>query len=142
VILPSVAGDLRARHNSLKTAVIVFFALAIPGLLLSYWFYGLIVGVLFGARYVSLSGLLPLATLLMVAVAFVQVMSSYFLALRHKALFWIMPSAAVVAIALCIIFHSSVPAVLVDMLIGTAVAIFGLVTLYAKDHLNRHTSLQ
>jgi O-antigen/teichoic acid export membrane protein len=139
VILPSVARDISARHHSLKTAMIVFFALAIPGVLLSYWFYGLIVSVLFGARYVPFSNLLPLAIVLMVAVAFVQVLSSYFLALRRAALFSIMPSAVVVAIGLCVIFHASVPAILIDMLIGTTVAIFGLIILYAKEYLNRYT---
>ena len=139
VILPSVAADLSARHQSLKTAIIVFFGLAIPGLLLSYWFYGSIVTVLFGVRYAPLSGLLPLATLLMVAVAFVQIFSSYFLALRRTALLWIMPSAVLVAIVLCFLFHASVSAILVDMLIGTAFAIVGLLILYEKEYLNRHT---
>jgi O-antigen/teichoic acid export membrane protein len=138
VLLPSVAGDLSARHNSLKTAVSVFFGLAISGLLLSYYFYGSIVSVLFGARYAPLSGLLPLATLLMVAVAFAQVVSSYFLALRRMALLWIMPIGAIVAVALCFVFHASVPAILGDMLVGTATAILGLLILYAKEHFNSH----
>ena len=140
MLLPSVASDLSARHNSFKTAVIVFFWLAIPGLLLSYWFYGSITIALFGARYVSLSDLLPLATLLMVAVAFAQVFSSYFLALRYAALLWIMPSAVLVAIVLSVFSHASISAILVDMLIGTAVAIIGLLILYEKEHFNRHTS--
>jgi len=140
VLLPSVAADLSTRRNSLKTAIIVFFALAVPGLLLSYGFYGSIVSVLFGARYMSLSGLLPLATLLMVSVAFVQVLSSYFLALRRTTLLWIMPSAVLVTVVLCLVSHASVSAILIDMLIGTAVAVAGLLILYAKEHLNRHTS--
>jgi len=139
VLLPSVAGDLSARHSSLKTAIIVFFALALPGLLLSYYFYGSIVSVLFGARYMPLAGLLPLATLLMVAVAFAQVFSSYFLALRRTALLWVMPSAVLVTVVLSVVSHASITTILVDMLIGTAVAIVGLLILYEKEYLNRHT---
>lgn len=139
VILPSVANGADTRRDSLKTAAIIFSALAIPGLLLSYLLHGQIVTVLFGAPYAPLSGLLPLATLLMVAVAFAQVFAAYFLALRRVALLWVAPVAVLVGVALSGLFHQSISAVLLDLLAGAAVAIFGLLILYAKEHLNRHT---
>lgn len=142
VILPSVAGDAAGRGRPLRNALLIYLALAVPGLLISYCFYGFIVTALFGARYAALAGLLPLVTLLMCLVALAQILSTYFIAMRRWALLIAMPCSAIVAALLAYAFHQSPAELVWSMIGGTAVGLAWLFILYAQDHLDRHPYIQ
>ncbi len=134
VLLPSVAGDSDTRHSAIKTALLVYLALALPMLIIFWLFHGLIITVLFGARYLPLSYVLPITATSATLVALATILNSYFLALRRIELVYILPSGVLLLVILNVLHHASVLAVVFNFLITSTLMVISLGFLYLKEY--------
>ena len=134
VLLPSVVADADKRQQALKTALLVYVALAIPTLVIFWFFHALIITVLFGARFLPLSYVLPITATSATLVALATILNSYFLALRRIELAVILPSGVLLLVILNVVHHASVTAIVFNFLTTAILVVLALGFLYLKEY--------
>ena len=135
VLLPSVAGEVDTRHHTLRTALLVYAALAIPMVAIFAVFHQLIITILFGARFAPLSYVLPITATTSALVALATLFNSYFLAMRRAELAAILPAGVLLLTVLNVLRHDSIETVVSNFLITATLVVASLAGLYLKDHL-------
>lgn len=142
VLLPSVSAASAKRGPIVRTTALITTAIAVPGVLTTYFFHSTVTALLFGEKYVEMSNVLPHATLAMVAVAIVYIGSVYALALRAKVVGYAASAGGILALALSYVSHSSVIDITHNFLYGAILAGAILLLQYVKENFYNNSDIQ
>jgi O-antigen/teichoic acid export membrane protein len=121
VLMPSVRLHNSPEQNQklLKKSLLLFAVLTIPTLLLFVGFPKLVVGLLMGSSYESMSHLLPSLGLAITVIAALNLFVSYYLALRRYGIAIVMVVGGLATYGLMFWHHSSPGAVVESLLYGS-----------------------
>lgn len=131
VLMPMVKlknSDHQNRQLLLKSFVL-FGGLSLPALLVFSGFPKLILGVLMGHAYIAMSGLLPRLSLAIFIISILNLLASYYLALRRYGVAVVAMFGAMLTYGLMLANHNTVAEVVNGLLIGS-VAMLGLLILW------------
>ncbi len=136
VMFSSVKMKQTFKENSSALLKSLGISLAVGGLgILVFYFYShTVVTLMLGATYASFAHYLPKVGAFMLLVAIVNIFIYYFMALRRFSLIYI--SVAGMAFLGYILFmgHSSIDAILNNLILALVVIIIPLICIYAKDY--------
>lgn len=141
VLLSSVKMKQTFKENSLnlKKSFIISLLVGGAGLFTFYLFNDIIIRLMIGAKYASFAYLLPKVGLVMLLTSIANIFIYYFLALRRFSVI-IISLVGVVFMGLILLRgHSSVNAILNNLLISLIIIIISLTVIYGKDYFN-HSS--
>ncbi|HSW99009.1 MAG TPA: oligosaccharide flippase family protein [Candidatus Saccharimonadales bacterium] len=132
VLMPSVRLHHTAEHNRklLYKSLLLFAALSVPTLLFFVGFPKFVVGVLMGASYESMAGLLPKLGLAICVVAALNLFVSYYLALRRYGIAVVVVAGGLTTYGLMAGHHNN-PGAVVSSLLAGSLAMVGLLAAWA-----------
>lgn len=125
VLISSVRMHGAPQHNTalLKRSALMLFALGLPALLILAAAPGFVVGTLMGSSYGHMADLLPRLSTAIFIISVLNLLASYYLALRQYGIA-VVSALGVLLTYLLIIWHHSTPAVIVDgMLQGSVLTL-------------------
>lgn len=132
VLMPSV--KLRQSHRENRQlflkSVILFGALSTPVLLLFVLFPDFVVRALMGGSYLGMADLLPRLSVAIFIISLLNLIVSYYLALRRSGVAAVAMLGALITYVLMLSNHDSVAGVINGLLVGSA-AMLGLLVLWA-----------
>jgi O-antigen/teichoic acid export membrane protein len=131
VLMPMVKIKNTDRENRqlLIKSFILFGGLSIPTLLLFSGFPKLIIGILMGHSYLAMAGLLPRLSLAIFVISILNLLASYYLALRRYGVAVVALLGALLTYGLMLANHNSVAGVVNGLLVGSA-AMLGLLVVW------------
>jgi len=91
----------------------------VPALLIFVLLPGAIVRILMGGQYAEFASLLPLLSVAIFIVAFVNLVVSYYMALRHYAIALVVIAGAAITYILMYFHHATLREVIVSLLLGS-----------------------
>lgn len=132
VLMPSVKlGNTSYENRSLlRKSLLLFAVLSLPTLLLFVSFPTQLVALLMGQSYRAMADLLPQLSIAIFAISILNLLVSYYLALRRYGIAAVVTLGALVTYTLMIANHHSVGAVVTSLLIGSTVML-GILLLWA-----------
>lgn len=144
VLLSSIKLKQTFSENALalKKAFFISFVVGGVGIFTFYTFYGMIVKLMIGGKYVSFAHFLPQAGLVMLLTAIVNIFIFYFLALRRFFLVGVSIIGIILMGFIALQNHLTITAILNNLLIVLSVIIVFLATIYAKDYFNHRSGIQ
>ncbi|HUS26339.1 MAG TPA: oligosaccharide flippase family protein [Nevskiaceae bacterium] len=121
VLMPMVRLDAKpgANRQLLMKSLVLLAAAGLPALLVFTLAPAWITGLLMGHEYTSMASLLPLLSLTLFIVSVLNLIVSYYLALRRYAIALVVSIGAAVTYGLIIAHHNTVRAVVASLLIGS-----------------------
>ena len=127
--------------SALKKSFLVSFLVGVCGIFMFYTFSDTIISLMIGGKYASFAHFLPKAGLVMLLTAIVNIFIFYFLALRRFFLIGISLVGMVFMGFILFQGHTSIDAILNNLVISLVVIIITLTFTYAKDYFHNSTSL-
>ncbi len=123
VLMPTIKIRAQKRENRtiLKKALCITILISIGILGAFTLFPSWIVSVMLGERYVALAHLLPLAGVYAFSVSLVNVVYTYYIALRDRRLIYISLIGLVMTLSSILLYHHSAQAVIGGYIFGTSV---------------------
>lgn len=125
----------------LKSLGIVVSA-GIVGLLLFCIFNSTIVHILIGTKYLSAAYLLPRMGISMFLIAVLNIIFSYYIALRNYSVFPIAIAGVALVLILTILRHATPVEIIDNFIITTSSILIFFICLYAKNHFSRRAGAQ
>jgi len=121
VLMPSVKLESPASENQqlLKKSFYMLSVISAPALLVFVLAPEFIIRLLMGEQYMAFAHLLPLLSAAIFAVSIVNLMVSYYMALRRYAIAAVSVAGAFITYALMIFNHSSLSGVIISLLVGS-----------------------
>jgi O-antigen/teichoic acid export membrane protein len=116
------AGE-RTNQQVLYKSLVLLCAISIPILLVLALFPSQIVGVLMGRSYEAMAQLLPKLSLSVFIVSVVNILATYYLALRRLGVAWAVAAGAGLTYLFILLHHGSPSAVVDSLLLGSAITL-------------------
>jgi O-antigen/teichoic acid export membrane protein len=132
VLLPFISGerDMKVRSRIVSIAAAVLSVVSIIGFAIVWYWHGFITSLLFGERFVQMSYILPLATGMMILLAFLQTIVMYGLAIRAKILAIILPLSVLLIVLLNNFRHQDINTIVINFIIAIIVPIILFIGVY------------
>ena len=121
VLMPMVKMKNTAAENRalFKKSFGLLLLTGVPALLIFVFLPGAIVHILMGGQYAEFASLLPLLSVAIFIVAFVNLVVSYYMALRHYAIALVVIAGAAITYILMYFHHATLREVIVSLLLGS-----------------------
>lgn len=121
VLMPMVKMKNTAAENRalFKKSFGLLLLTGVPALLIFVLLPGAIVRILMGGQYAEFASLLPLLSVAIFIVAFVNLVVSYYMALRHYAIALVVIAGAAITYILMYFHHATLREVIVSLLLGS-----------------------
>ena len=121
VLMPMVKMKNTAAENRalFKKSFGLLLLTGVPALLVFVLLPGAIVHILMGGQYAEFASLLPLLSVAIFIVAFVNLVVSYYMALRHYAIALVVIAGAAITYILMYFHHATLRDVIVSLLLGS-----------------------
>ena len=128
VLMPMVKlkNTAAQNHSLFKKSFGLLMLTGVPALLLFVLMPGAVVKILMGSQYDQYASLLPLLSAAIFVVATVNLVVSYYMALRHYAIALVVIAGAIVTYILMLTHHATLRAVIEGLLFGSlSMIVFG-----------------
>ncbi len=143
VLLSSIKIRQTFQKNAsiLIKSFIISFIVGGLGLFIFYTFNDMIISLMIGSKYVSFAHFLPKAGLVMLLAAITNIFIFYFLALRRFFLVSISLAGVLSMGFILLRGHTSIDAILNNLITSLVIIIITLTFIYAKDYFNHRSRI-